>query len=321
MTNATKQATWPPTDDPPLWHATGETPAPLDLVDQPVELAISELNIDFSPRRAGLHSDHVEALAELEGRWPPIVVARQSSRVIDGLHRVAAARRLGHTTILAKLIEATQDEAYVASIRCNVEHGLPLTLPERKDAANQILQIHPSWSDRRIAAICGLSPGTLGTIRARQLVQQHRTNGNGVPPERRIGRDGRSRPVNTVAARQRVAEAIVDTPDLSLRKISANVGSSPETVRAVRAQLASSTEEPGGADWWRSDAALVSSNGGRHLVAWLARANIDRDGWSRHFDSIPMSRAYNLAAEARRRAAAWNEFADELEFRVRNWRS
>jgi len=36
-----------------------------------------------------------------------------------------------------------EDEAYGASIKCNVEHSLPLALMERKDAANQILQIHP----------------------------------------------------------------------------------------------------------------------------------------------------------------------------------
>jgi ParB-like chromosome segregation protein Spo0J len=317
MTNVAKQPTWSPTD-PPLGRSTAEALRALDLIDSTVELSIDDLLVDRSPRRGGLISDHVEALAELGGRWPPIVVARRDKRVIDGLHRVAAARRLGHKTIVAKLFEASQDEAYVASVKCNVEHGLPLTLAERKNAARQILQINSSWSDRRIAAICGLSPGTLGAIRSRQLGQPSQLADGSVPVESRIGRDGRSRPVDSVAARQRVVAAIGDAPDLSLRKISSQVGSSPETVRAVRAQLAEHADEVIDAEWWRHDAALGSISGGRQLVTWLARANIDRAGWSQHVNAIPVSRAYNLAAEARRRAAAWNEFADELEFKVRS---
>jgi hypothetical protein len=39
--------------------------------------------------------------------------------------------------------------------------------------------------------------------------------------------------------------------------------------------------------------------------------------WRRYIDAIPVSRVYDLAAEARRRASAWSDFAEELEAKVR----
>jgi len=292
----------------------------LEMENSTFTFRLSDLKTGVCPRRGGIRADHVKTLAELGGRWPPIVVSQSDHRIVDGIHRVEAARALGHATIVATLFDGSADEAYVASIKYNVEHGLPLTLAERKEGAHHILRVHPTWSDRRIAAICGLSPVTLGSLRAR-MREASGLLPDDVRGERRTGRDGRSRPVNTLAARRRVADAIVRAPELSLRKISAQVGSSPETVRSVRAELRSESHELDGQEWWRHDSALNSSHGGRQFVSWLARANIDRDKSERHLDSVPLSRVYDLATEARRRAREWNAFADALEFKVRHAKS
>jgi ParB-like chromosome segregation protein Spo0J len=314
MTDVAEQAGWTAVEEP------ADQRRSLGLVDDTVEVRLADLKVGICPRRGGLQLDHVRTLAELGGRWPPIVVSRRDNQVIDGLHRLEAARSLGHSTIVAKLFDGSEDEAYVAAIKYNVEHGLPLTLAERKDGANHILRVHPSWSDRRIASICGLSPATLGTLRARMRTESglspHQAAG-----ERRTGRDGRSRPVNTAAARRRVAEAISQAPELSLRKIGAHVGSSPETVRSVRAELEVQAQDVAPPEWWRYDAALSSSDGGQQLLRWLGRANIDPATWRRYLDAVPLSRIYDLAAEARRRANAWNAFAEELEFKVRSSKS
>jgi ParB-like chromosome segregation protein Spo0J len=329
MTDLAEKAGWTGGQGKPTARSRVETLRVLDLEDDTfkletlgmedntVKLRLSDLKIGACPRRGGVRADHVKTLTELGGRWPPIVVSRTDHRIVDGIHRVAAAKALGHTFIVARLFDGSADDAYIASIKYNVEHGLPLTLAERKEGATHILRVQPSWSDRRIAAICGLSPVTLGTLRARLREAPGRVKDDSVG-ERRTGRDGRSRPVDTVAARRRVAEAIARAPESSLRKISAQVGSSPETVRSVRAELQSETHELDGHEWWRSDSALRSSDGGRQLVIWLARANINRDVWAAHLDSVPLSRVYDLAAEARRRGSAWNAFADELEFKSRH---
>src|SRR5437763_15349138 len=55
----------------------------------------------MSPRANGEDPDHVRTLAATVNPLPPIVVHRPSMRVIDGLHRVAAARLRGDTRIPA----------------------------------------------------------------------------------------------------------------------------------------------------------------------------------------------------------------------------
>jgi ParB-like chromosome segregation protein Spo0J len=283
----------------------------VDLVDHAVDVPIAQLRIGSWPRRGDLRPEHVNTLAELDGRWPPIVVSRSSHEVIDGRHRVEAARLLGHTTISAHLFAGSSDDAYIVSIRQNVQHGLPLTLAERRDAASRILGVHRSWSDRRIAAICGLAPGTVGTLRARRRIELDENAGEEIE-ERRVGRDGRSRPVDAAAARERVAQALTRNPGRSLRRLGSEVRSSPETVRSVRAEIERRPES----QWWQADTALSSTDAGKKLVAWLGRANIDRSVWMTLQDSVPLSRVYDLAAEARRRADEWTAFADQLEQRA-----
>src|SRR5262245_51672201 len=88
-----------------------------------VDLAITDLNPAPSRRANGLDPAHVARLAELPDRWPPIVVRRADSTVIDGQHRVAAARSLGLTHVRAVLFDGSSDDAYVEFVRCNVGHG------------------------------------------------------------------------------------------------------------------------------------------------------------------------------------------------------
>ena len=63
------------------------------------ELPLDALHVGPSLRVEGLDARHVATLAELAGAWPPIVVRRDDRSVVDGQHRVAAARRLGLATL------------------------------------------------------------------------------------------------------------------------------------------------------------------------------------------------------------------------------
>jgi hypothetical protein len=64
-----------------------------------------------------------------------------------------------------------------------------------------------------------------------------------------------------------------------------------------------------------SNEALVSTEAGRTFVGWFERTAIS-DDWSAHVGAIPLSRVYEVADEARRRAAAWHEFASALATRA-----
>jgi hypothetical protein len=269
------------------------------------------------------------------------LVHEASGVVIDGVHRVAAARLLGLVRVDATLFSGGPDEALIEFVRRNVHHGLPLTLRERKWAAGQVLGTHPQWSDRRIAGICALSPKTVGRLR---IV----SGGCECPSEElpqldtsvRVGRDNRLRPVSSVSLRKRVAEAIRAQPGASLRSVASSVGVSPETVRSVRMSLSQpiGAEPPASID---ADADAVihgvvegtvasiavttaaSPSRGLTLVttdadatanfeAWLTRTDVATAECSKWAKIVPPARADAIAAEARRRAEVWLDFACAL---------
>ena len=53
----------------------------------------------FALRLGPPNAKYVASLMCLNGHWPPILVSRRGNTVIDGRHRLIAARRLGHATI------------------------------------------------------------------------------------------------------------------------------------------------------------------------------------------------------------------------------
>lgn len=294
--------------------------APAALQSEVVMVAVNDLAITPSFRETGVTHEHVAHLVAMRGHWPPILVARSDGLVIDGVHRVAAARLLGLARIEAVLFDGGPEEALIEFVRRNVYHGLPLTLGERKRAAARILVAQPAWSDRRIAELCAISPKTVARLRP---------SGGRRPTEEsahldirsRIGRDNRCRPVDSASARSRIAEEIKARPDASLRAIAATVGVSPETVRSVRMSLQCAPDPSGAppepvAAPWKGDAAILSNDDGEDFVAWFDRTAVaDDDAW-RRLDAVPLSRVYEIADEARRRSTVWMQFARTLEART-----
>jgi ParB-like nuclease domain len=181
-----------------------------------------------SPRLDGESIEHVDLLAASAMKLPPIVVHRETMRVIDGMHRLRAAQKRGDQCIEARFFEGTEAEAFIGAVRANIDHGLPLTLADREAAATRIIVSHSHCSDRWIATVTGLAAGTVGAIR-RQC--------GGGEVSARIGRDGRVRPVNGDAGRRIACDAIKRNPDASLREIARLAGISPATVRDVRDRM------------------------------------------------------------------------------------
>jgi hypothetical protein len=119
----------------------------------PVHLVpVGAVRIAGSPRSAGESLEHIRTLADITADLPPIIVHRKSMRVIDGVHRLRAARLRGQPRIAVRFFDGNDNDAFVLAVRTNVAHGLPLSLADRKAAAAQIVASHPHWSDRMIAA-------------------------------------------------------------------------------------------------------------------------------------------------------------------------
>ncbi len=294
-----------------------------------VSVTLSELTVTASFREGGLNDEHVQRLVALSGHWPPVLVNRADGLVIDGAHRVEAARILGLDRVEAWYFDGEPDDALIEFVRRNVHQGLPLTLRERKRAAEHVLVAHPEWSDRRIAELCAISPKTVGRLRGSR--SERPTEGIlQLDARTRIGRDNKWRPVHSASVRTRVAEALREQPGASLRSVARSVGVSPETVRIVRMNMDATrvtdqavvprpmptvSRPPEKAVSWDQDLALVSSDDGDDFVAWFDRTTLtDEECW-RFIDSVPLSRIYEIADEARRRSEVWTQFAKCLDVR------
>ena len=313
-----------------------QNPAPaLDWEATVVRLPVAELYEADSPRAAGVDMPHARALAEVETELPPIVVHRATMRVIDGMHRLTAARLRGEPEIAAKLFDGDEDEAFLLAVRLNVTHGMPLTIADRRAAALRIIDTHPQLSDRSIARTAGLSAKTVGALR-REI---------GSPPVTvRMGRDGRLRPLDGAAGRRAAAELIAVHPDATLRRIARDAGISVETARSVRQRLRAGEDpvldrrtrpqpaEPAARqmtvrlpesdpsdelrtllDTIQRDPSLRYTDSGRMLLRWLGPRVLLPDEVPTALRRIPPHCRLNLGSMARLSAAAWIQLAKLLE--------
>jgi hypothetical protein len=282
---------------------------------------IDQISFNDSVRSGGLDDAHITLLMETDGNWPPVVVWGKKNVVIDGAHRVAAARRLQHTRVETVRFVGTVEDAYLESLRLNLEHGLPLSLDDRRRGALRVLRLHPEWSDRRIGSLCGLCGKTVRGLRPESVDAL----------QRRVGKDGKARPIEAGQVRENIRQALKDNPTASLRSVAAAAGASPETVRAVRAGLRETLErEPGitttlksvpspkaarPQKQWEADLALASSGDAGDFARWLDQTQVD-DEWREYVWTIPVGRIYEVADEARRRASCWIRLANVLESRI-----
>ncbi|MBF9129248.1 ParB-like nuclease domain-containing protein [Plantactinospora sp. S1510] len=197
-----------------------------------VQVEVGALTIADSPRLSGENAEHLEALAAARSPLPPIIVHRPSMRVLDGVHRLKVAIRRGEETIAVRFFDGDEADAFVLAVRMNVTHGLPLALADRKRAARRIISSNPVWSDRKVASVTGISPGTVAEVRKR-------VNGGapGAGAGIRIGQDGRVRPLDGSAGRRLAGQLMSENPHLSLRQVARAAAISPETARDVRNRL------------------------------------------------------------------------------------
>ncbi|MBO2456913.1 ParB/RepB/Spo0J family partition protein [Actinomadura violacea] len=213
---------------------------PLSLLDHApeVELPVGSLVPGFHLRHAGTDPAHVRLLADAAGsvRFPSILVQRRGSRIIDGMHRVEVAKLRGEQHISARLVDCTDVEALVLAVKSNTRHGLPLSRADRISSAKRILTAHPDWSDRAVASITGLSAKAIASLR-------NGTTGEVPADGKRLGRDGKRRPILAAEGRRRAEEYIKAHPEASLRKVARETDVSLGTAHDVRERLRRAGEQ------------------------------------------------------------------------------
>ncbi|MBV9449442.1 MAG: ParB-like nuclease domain-containing protein [Streptosporangiaceae bacterium] len=300
---------------------------------------VDSLTAADTPRLEGLDPGHAAALAEIEGELPPILVQHSTMQVIDGLHRLDAARIRGDAQVQVFFLDCNDDQAFLLAVAANIRHGLPLTLRDRRAAAARIIKLRPDASDRWIGELAGLSWKTVAAVRRDEP-------GMAAGPTHRIGRDGRVRPLNAAEGRRLAGRLFADNPDASLRQIARNAGISVGTARDVREKLRQGIDpvlpkreaspsrgnsEPhevvrrhGLVDYeqvlqrLRRDPSLRYTDSGKTLLRWLRPPRlVSSTDWKSVIDSIPPHRISDMMQIAYSCAAAWDEFGQELDRRNR----
>jgi ParB-like chromosome segregation protein Spo0J len=303
-----------------------------------------------SPRLEGVDEEHCRRLAEMNSPTPPILVHRQTMRVIDGMHRLRAAQLSGTTTIRVRFFDGDEQEAFIWAVKENIAHGLPLTLADRTAAAHRIIDTYPHLSDRAIATYVGLSDKTVSSVRSRRSTPEDPQLSS------RVGADGRVRPLNRETGRKRAAEILRERPEASLREIAASAGISVGTAHDVRKrirngespllaqhrsgnhrQTARLHSSPAGvgrvcpegkrkardADGpeqidlsilhnLTKDPAVRHSESGRELLRFL-HAYVVRGNWAEHVRAVPPHCAGSVSRLARQCATMWLKFAADVE--------
>ncbi|MEU0743898.1 ParB/RepB/Spo0J family partition protein [Streptomyces sp. NPDC006134] len=301
-----------------------------------------------SPRLNGVDEAHVRRLADIYATLPPVLVHRATMRVIDGMHRVAAAAAKGLTSVEVQYFDGAEEDAFLRSVTANVAHGLPLSTADRKAAAERILRFGRNLSDRAVAAYTGLDAKTVASIRPRSTAESPR-------PNIRIGSDGRAHPLDRTAERIRAAELMTRRPDLPLRAIVKETGLSLGTAHDVRRRLlrgeapvpagrrrtpvpeaarrertvppepsgaADATGAPLGAGRSRGpletlrrlagDPSLRHSESGRRFLRWLHTHFVLDEAWRQQAGAVPPHCTDTVAELALQCAGAWKRFAEEL---------
>ncbi|THA70058.1 nuclease [Streptomyces sp. A0958] len=196
------------------------------------DVLVNSLSAGVSLRRSGTDAGHVQLLADVAGsaELPPVLVQIDGYRIIDGLHRLEAAKLRGDSSIKARFVDCSDPEALVIAMKANGTHGLPLSKTDRVSGAQRVLSSHPDWSDRAVARVTGLSAKTIASLRERSSV--------GTPLDgKRVGQDGRRRPVGPGEGRLRAAEYIAEHPDAPLRQVARETDVSLGTVHDVSTRL------------------------------------------------------------------------------------
>ncbi|WP_345055549.1 ParB/RepB/Spo0J family partition protein [Streptomyces rameus] len=302
-----------------------------------IMVPIDSLQASDSPRSSGEDAEHIRTLAESGAELPPIVVMRSTLRVIDGMHRLRAAGLRGATEIAVRYFEGEEKEAFVLAVKANIAHGLPLSLDDRKAAASRILSSHPLWSDRAIGRATGLSAATVGTLRSCSTAGVTQSNV-------RVGRDGRTRPLDATEGRRLAARFIQENPTAPLRQIAAQAGVSLGTASDVRKRLRRGESPLPGSDGARArptaaekpptpaeraeetvpsralmlrhlsrDPSIRLTEDGRVLLRWLNVVAVRSQDWDRLLANVPPHRAEVIAELARGCAEIWQRVAEQLE--------
>ena len=127
-------------------------------------ISVHDLLLDrtLNPRLHGVDQEIVEFYASIfkDVVWPPILVDRATHKLLDGWHRMEAAKRAGVYEVPVQWVDAQEDDLFALAVKANLGHGVHLKKEERYKAIARLQR--EAWSNERIAAFLGCSGAMVG---------------------------------------------------------------------------------------------------------------------------------------------------------------
>lgn len=117
--------------------------------------------------RDSLNENAVARYCELyeSGQTKALVVQKGTMRLLDGHHRLEAARRAGLVEVWVEEREVSETDLLAEVFRCNRAHGVPLSTAERDNVVRR-LYYQVGWTQAQIAELVGLSQQAISRILA-----------------------------------------------------------------------------------------------------------------------------------------------------------
>ncbi|RUU98603.1 hypothetical protein EOB36_23255 [Mesorhizobium sp. M6A.T.Cr.TU.017.01.1.1] len=140
-----------------------------------IEIALEAIIVDASAQiRVGgtdvaVVAEYAEAM-EQGATFPPVVLFHDGGAEYfpaDGFHRIAAAKKMGRSTIFADVRHGNHRDAILHAVGSNADHGLRRTQADKRNAVETLLH-DPEWSrlsDRKIAEAAKVDHKTVAKIR------------------------------------------------------------------------------------------------------------------------------------------------------------
>jgi len=138
-----------------------------------MKLAIKEIVVDPTVQiRRGNHEATVQRYEESFDKLPPVDVFKTPDGLLlaDGFHRIAAAERLKLREISANVHKGTREDALEFAVVSNTKNADPFTPEERDDGIRRLKQLHPAWSNVRIAQVMSVSEAAVRKVFQADLV-------------------------------------------------------------------------------------------------------------------------------------------------------
>ncbi len=138
-------------------------------------VSVNDLVLDraLNPRLHGVDQEVVEFYAGIyqEVVWPPIAVDKATMKLLDGWHRVEAAKRAGVYSLPVLWVESKDDEQFAHAVKFNLGHGLRLSREERLKAVAKLAR--EGWTPERIVEFLGCTPILVKQAEAAEDLRSH----------------------------------------------------------------------------------------------------------------------------------------------------